>query len=111
LIALERGSARVRALLSGAERIVIPAGVVAQVWRGSPRQAPIAAVLRGSNTTIEPLDEDMARVVGVICADTGTGDIVDASVAFAGLVHRAVVITSDPDDLRRIAPGLDLEVC
>ncbi len=111
LIALERGSPKVRVLVTDAERVIVPAGVVAQVWRGSARQARIAAVLRGSNTTVEPLDEETARVVGVLCADSGTSDVVDASVAIAGVVHRALVVTSDPDDLRALSPGLNLEVC
>jgi len=111
LIALERGDRSVRVLLAEAERIIVPAGVVAQVWRGSARKARIAAVLRGANTTVEPLDDDTARVVGVLCADSGTSDVVDASVAIAGFVHRALVLTSDPDDLAALAPGLALQVC
>ena len=85
--------------------------MVAQVWRGGARQARIAQLLKGRNTSIEPLDEDTARVVGVLCAHTGTTDVVDASVALAGQLHDAVVATTDPDDLRRLVPGLDLVVC
>jgi hypothetical protein len=101
----------VRAVLAEAIQVVVPAGVVAQVWRGSARQARIAQLLSARNATIEPLDEDTARVVGVLCAHTGTSDVVDASVALAGQIHDAVVITSDPDDLRRLVPNLDLVVC
>ena len=111
LIAFERGDRVVRAVLRSADQLIVPAGVVAQVWRGSARQARIAQLLTGRNATIEPLDEDTARVVGVLCAHTGTSDVVDASVALAGQLHDAVVVTSDPDDLRALAPGLDLLIC
>lgn len=98
-------------LLSVADRVIVPAGVVAQVWRGSARQARVASVLKASNATVEPLDLEAAKVVGVVCADAGTSDVVDASVAIAGLVHRAVVLSSDPDDLLALAPGLDVHPC
>lgn len=111
LIAFERGDRTVRSLFRSTDLLVIPAGVVAQVWRGGARQARIAQLLNGRNTSIEPLDEDTARVVGVLCAHTGTTDVVDASVALAGQLHDAVVATTDPDDLRRLVPGLDLVVC
>jgi hypothetical protein len=111
LIAFERGDRAVRSLLRSTDLVVVPAGVVAQVWRGSARQARIAQLLKARNATIEPLDEDTARVVGVLCAHTGTTDVVDASVALAGQLHDAVVVTSDPDDLRALVPGLDLYVC
>ena len=111
LIAFERGDRAVRSLLRSADQVVIPAGVVAQVWRGSARQARVAQLLRARNATIEPLDEDTARVVGVLCAHTGTSDVIDASVALAAQIHDAVVVTSDPDDLRRLVPGIDLVVC
>ncbi|WP_426571890.1 PIN domain-containing protein [Aquihabitans sp. McL0605] len=111
LIAFERGDRSIRALLREADHLIIPAGVVAQVWRGGARQARIARLLQAQNATIEPLDAVTARVIGVLCAHTGTSDVVDASVALAGQLHDAVVVTSDPDALRALAPGLDLQVC
>lgn len=111
LIAIERGDRAVRVLLQEATEVVVPAGVVAQVWRDGGRQARIAAVLGAFTTVIEPLDADRARAVGVLCAAAGASDVVDGSVAVAALVRRATVITSDPDDLRRLVPSLDLVVC
>lgn len=45
------------------------------------------------------LDETAARGIGVLLAQSGTSDIVDAQVALAGLAHRGTVLTSDPDDI------------
>src|SRR5436309_3373233 len=50
LIAIERGSRRMQALLdeaaaAGAE-LAVPAGALAQAWRGTPRQARLSRFLR-----------------------------------------------------------------
>lgn len=111
LIAVERGDRRVLALLSEASQVVVPAGVVAQIWRGAARQARTARVVNAPETVVEPLDDGTARVVGVLCGVTGTTDVVDASVALAGRRHGAVVVTSDPDDLAALDRDLDLHRC
>ncbi|CAN5791479.1 hypothetical protein BH23ACT2_BH23ACT2_06640 [soil metagenome] len=111
LIALERGDRRVLALLAETSRVVVPAGVVAQTWRGSARQARAARILNAPETEVEALDDNTARAVGVFCGATDTGDVVDASVALAGRRHGAVVLTSDPADLVRLDPTLDLHRC
>ena len=74
LLALERGDSRVRALLRRASEtglpLSVPAGVVAQAWRGGPRQA---------------------RVARLLAQEQG---------------H--TVVTSDPEDLSAVHPGLPL---
>jgi hypothetical protein len=47
-----------------------------------------------------------ARTVGLLCARTGHDDVIDASVALCAKERRHAVVTSDPDDLSRIDPGL-----
>lgn len=111
LIALERHDRRIVALLQEASGVVVPAGVVAQVWRGSGRQARTARLLRAAETVIEPLDADVARVVGILCGDRGSTDVIDASVAVAALQRGAVVVTSDPAEIERLAPSLHLHRC
>jgi len=90
--------------------IYIPAGVLAQVWRGGPRQQPLAALLAEEHVDVVSLDQAAAKVVGELCGQQGTDDVVDASVALCARVTRSVVITSDPDDLRRLDPRLAIEV-
>jgi predicted nucleic acid-binding protein len=112
LLAVERGNPRVRALLRRATQIplpiAVPAGVVAQAWRGGPRQARVARLLADPNTEVVPLDDPTARAVGLLCARTGHSDIVDVSVALCARVRGHTVVTSDPGDMAGIVPHLAL---
>jgi predicted nucleic acid-binding protein len=110
LIALEAGSRRMavlveEALASHAE-LAIPAGVLAQAWRGGAGQARIARLLRGSVTSVVPLDQRLALRVGARCAATGISDVVDVSVALCARDRGHPVITSDPGDIRAAEPSL-----
>jgi hypothetical protein len=113
LIAFERGDARIRALVREAlkmgARLVIPAGVLAQAWRGAARQVPLRALVKGPTTVVPALDQVLAEAVGVLCGRAGTSDIVDASVVLVARRERATVVTSDFDDLRHLDPRLELE--
>lgn len=79
---------------------IVPAGVLAQAWRGGP-QARLSQLLRGCVT--EPLDERLARDVGALCATAETSDIVDASVLLIATARRAAVVTSDEPDISHLA--------
>ncbi|MGO9000272.1 MAG: PIN domain-containing protein [Polyangiaceae bacterium] len=113
LIAFERGDARMRALVREAlkvgARLVVPAGALGQVWRGAPRQAPLRALVKGPTTFVPPLDQVLAEASGVLCGRAGTSDVIDASVVLVARRERAVVVTSDSGDLRRLDPSLPLE--
>ena len=108
LIAFERGDQRVRALLLQAKRIVVPAGVLAQVWREGKRQVPLRALCNSARTEVPALDRATAEAAGILCGRARTRDVVDASVVLAGRREHALVVTSDPDDLRRIDPTLNI---
>lgn len=88
-----------------------PAGVVAQVWRDGRRQADLARLLASGVVVVHALDRAEAQAAGVLCGRRKTSDIVDASVALLARRHHAKVVTSDPKDLRRIDPTLELVVC
>ncbi len=113
LIAFERADPKMRALLREAARaevrLVIPAGVVAQVFRDRARQVPLGALLNRDTTTVPALDRTLAEAVGALCARIGTSDVVDASVVIIAKRERAAIITSDVDDLRALDPGARLE--
>ena len=74
LIAAERGErrmwARHRALLLRRVVPVVPAPVVAQSWRGAPRQAQLARLLAGCE--VESLDDARARATGILSVPPGT---------------------------------------
>jgi predicted nucleic acid-binding protein len=89
----------------------VPAGVVAQAWRDGARQLRIARLLRSVSVAITALDDDEARAVGALCRQTGAFDVIDASVALLARRHGARVVTSDPGDIQRIDPDLDLVTC
>lgn len=112
LIALDRKDRRVLALVSRAKelgvRITIPATALAQAIRNPARQALISRLVRQAGTDLVPLNALDATAVGLLLARTGTVDIVDAHVALCAQRSSQPVITSDPDDLRRIAPKLRL---
>ncbi len=115
LIALERGDERVRALLQRAvaepdATLHIPAGVLAQVYRDPRRQTRLARLLKHDRTSIVPLDDQTARVVGLLLGLRRCSDAIDASVAVCARRHRQGIVTSDPDDLRRLDPKLRLTV-
>jgi predicted nucleic acid-binding protein len=101
--------ALVREALKADARIVIPAGVLGQVWRGSARQAPLRAIVKGPTTSVPVLDQILAEAAGVLCGRADTSDVIDASVALIARRLRAVVVTSDVEDLRRLDPSLPIE--
>jgi predicted nucleic acid-binding protein len=104
LIAADRDDRRVwadhRARLEAGVVPVTTAPVVAQASR-SPRQVPLRRFLRGCD--IVAFDPTQAHAVGLLLAKTATSDVVDAHVAVTAARTGAVVITSDPDDLRALA--------
>jgi rRNA-processing protein FCF1 len=113
LIAFERADAKMRALVREAlktkARLVIPAGVLGQAWRGEARQASLRALVKGPTTVVPPLDQVLAEAAGVLCGRAGTSDVIDASVVLVARRERAAVVTSDIMDLHRLDPRLALE--
>jgi predicted nucleic acid-binding protein len=114
LIAIERRSRRMQALLEEIDRrdwrVAVPAGAVAQAWRGGPRQARIAALLSDERTEVVTLDDPVARAVGLLCGRSGHSDVVDVSVALCARQRNLHVVTSDPEDLRAVDDALILHV-
>jgi hypothetical protein len=82
---------------------VVPAGVLAQAWRGGP-QPLLSKLLHGC--AVEPFDEAEARQAGNACGLAGTSDVVDAAVVVGAMARGDAVVTSDPDDLVKIADAL-----
>ena len=111
LIAVEKADRGVLALIAvavdAAQPVIVPAGVVGQVWRDGARQARVARVIHAPGTTIETLDRPTAKAAGVLCGSARTHDVVDAAVVIAARRFNALVITSDPDDLRQLDPAMD----
>jgi len=112
LIALDRNDRRVLVLLARAwetgARVTIPATALAQAIRQPERQARLARLTRQPTTDVVPLDRVDATNVGRLLAASATADIVDAHVVICARRAQQQVATSDPDDLRRLDPGISL---
>lgn len=112
LIALDRDDRRVVVLLARAQetgaRLTVPATALAQAIRRPERQARLARLVRQPTTDVVPMDRVDATNVGRLLAASGTSDIVDAHVVVCARRVGQQVVTSDPDDLRRLDPTLRL---
>jgi predicted nucleic acid-binding protein len=91
--------------------IRIPAGSLAQSWRGGPRSASLARLLKQPCTVVQ-VDERSAREIGEFIASIRLPahvkpDIVDAHVALTTRATRSVVWTSDPQDIASYDVGAD----
>ena len=113
LIAVERGSRWVRTAVDEAREAgvvhVVPE-VVAQVWRGGPRQARLAAFLSSEGVVVPEYDAETARAVGQLAGLSGHADVVDVHVVLHALLHDLTVLTSDPGDLLAVHPSVRLVV-
>jgi predicted nucleic acid-binding protein len=104
LVAAEGGDRRMWVLHRRAlERLhtpTVPAGVLAQAWRGGP-QPLLARLLDGC--VIETLDEPGARVAGQLLARAKSADVNDASVVTGALRRGDAIVTSDRRDIENLA--------
>ena len=112
LIALDRNDRRILTLISRATqlgvRITVPATALAQAIRKPARQARLSRFIRQANIDLVPLNGPDATRVGILLAQSETADIVDAHVVICARRAGQSVVTSDPQDLKRLAPELYL---
>lgn len=93
----------------GNERtVLLPTVVLAQVWRDTERQHGLRALCGSCKRLGFPTR--MARRVGGLLKAAGTSDIVDAMVVLAAIEHEAVVLTSDPKDLKALVEAAEADV-
>lgn len=112
LIALDRNDRRVVVLLARAAQtnapITVPATALSQAIRRPERQVRLARLTRQPSTSVVALDRVDATNVGRLLAASGTSDTVDAHVVICARRARQPVVTSDPGDLRKLDPDLEL---
>ena len=108
LVAAERNNRRMWALHAGylAEEVLptVPAPVLAEAWRGGSRQASLSRLLRMCDT--EPMNEDLARNVGVLVGQSDHDDIVNVSVVEGALRRGDAVVTSNVTHIRKVAEAV-----
>ena len=115
LIALDRNDRRMVVLLARAAetnaRVTVPATALAQAIRRPERQVRLARLVRQPTTDVVALDRVEATNIGRLLAASGTSDIVDAHVVICARRSGQRVVTSDPGDLRRLDPEIELIRC
>ncbi len=116
-IALERRAPLLLGILEealhGTVEVVLPRTVIAQVWRGNPRQANVGRLIsagrkRDSPVIIEELTAERAKEIGVTIGKTSHPDIVDVHVALIAAERGHAVLTSDDADIAGVNPDLVL---
>lgn len=111
LIAAERNDRRTWRLhddaLSHGAKPTVPAGVLAQAWRGGP-QPMLSRFLKGCH--VEVLDERLARLVGAECQAHASADIVDVSVVVSARRRGDTVVTGDRRHVVPLAGSLGVTV-
>lgn len=112
LIGLDRNERRVIVLLARAvetnSRVTIPSSALAQAIRRPERQARLSRLIRQPTSDVIALDRVDAVHIGRLLAASGTSDVVDAHVVVCARRTAQRVVTSDPDDLALLDPGLEL---
>lgn len=83
------------------------APVVAQVSR-SPRQVPLRRLLRGCE--VVAFAAEQAHTVGALLGKARSSDVIDAHLVVTAANATAIVLTSDPDDLRRLSDQLPTSI-
>ncbi len=90
--------------------MTIPATALAQAMRQPAKQARLSRLIRQPTSNLVALDGPDATSVGVLLAASRTSDIADAHVVICARRYGEQIVTSDPDDLRRLDPGASLVV-
>ena len=106
LIALDRNQRSVVVLLARiletGGTVTVPAPALAQTIRAPQRQVHLARLIRQPSTQVLPLNRGDAVRIGGLLAKAGTRDVVHAHVVLCAQQARQAVLTSDPDNLRKL---------
>lgn len=112
LLAAERNDRRmwaIHARLLAREVIpIVPASVLVQAWRGGARQAALSRLL--ALCTIEALTEEQARAAGALAGRAAHDDVTDVTVVEGALRRDDAVVTSDEEEIRRIAGAVGADL-
>ena len=77
--------------------------------RNPAKQVLVSRLIRQLGTDLVYLDGPDATVVGLLLAQSGTTDLADAHVIVCARRAVTTILTSDPENLRNLAPEIRLE--
>lgn len=107
VIAVARGDARalafVRSALETGTEVEIPVAVIAETIRGGARDAPVNRLLKAVGAVPETRELHGRIAGGLLAAARSTSTIDALVVAQAIAAGGSRILTSDPDDLERLA--------
>jgi predicted nucleic acid-binding protein len=90
----------------GGRTLIVTTPVLAQVWRGGPRQAVLSRFLKGC--VIQAPSEKVAKRAGELLGRTGASDAVDALVVATAIEQQAaMILTSDPVDIEALVAAAE----
>ncbi len=92
-----------RAAISRGLPPTVPAGVLAEAWRGGP-QHRLSMLLKGCK--VEDLSEAQARRVGALVAKCGLDDIADVAVAEGAMRRNDAVVTSNRAHISQVVSSV-----
>jgi hypothetical protein len=91
---------QIKAALQTGIDVTVPAAALAEAWRGGPRAARMAQVLR--SCVITETDEDQALKAGEAIANVPGAGTLDALVMASAAMRGDRVLTGDFQDLSRL---------
>jgi hypothetical protein len=94
--------------ISGGSPPLLPAVVWAQAYRDGSRQVHLIRLCDACETI--PFTMEAATEVGLLLARTRASDVVDAAVVLAAMKCRGIVVTSDPQGMRRLAESTGVQL-
>ena len=105
LIAADHNDRRTWALHAGflAEEVspTVPTPVLSEAWRGGGRQANLSRFL--ALCSLEPMNEQQAKSVGILAGKAGHDDIVDVTVVEGAIRRHDAIVTSNHTHIHKIA--------
>jgi len=83
---------------------VVPAPVLAEAWRGGPRQASLARLM--AMCGVEEMTEEQAHAVGVLAGKSGHDDIIEVTVVEGAVRRGDAIVTSNRDHIELVADSV-----
>jgi predicted nucleic acid-binding protein len=114
LIALSRGDqiarSRLRAWVTAGAYVIVPAPVLAETLRGKAQDAAVNRVVNATGMEPVPVSPEAGRLAGAMLGEAGArpSATIDALIAACAIEHGATDILTADDDLRRLAPQLNV---
>jgi predicted nucleic acid-binding protein len=108
----KNAQAAVQASWNAGVSVVVPSVVLAETLFGDQRDAPVDRVIK--KLAVFSVDEEVARVAAGLkrlSAVSGVASTIDAIVvAVSVFLGGGAILTSDPDDIRRLADAQSLRI-